>query len=129
MAKENVKGTSEFDKKYGHAIEEFQAFDVESSPRQIARTLLFDIGKEVEKALKKKKMTRKALAEELGVSPAAITQFLNRKPNVSIERLVRIVDALDLKVEVKLKQKVSRRTETESKSKARVPERIPAYPR
>lgn len=102
LAKKNVSGTYP---DYRKAIREFESFEIEYSPRQIARALMFEIAKIVSKTLKEKNMTRKALAKKLGISPPAITQFLNRNPNISIERLVKIADALDMTAEVRFRPK------------------------
>ena len=45
-------------------------------------------------------MSNKDLADKLGVSKAHISQLMNGKPNISIEKMVKMADAVDLELKI-----------------------------
>lgn len=53
--------------------------------------------------LREAKLSQSALAERLGVSRAYVSQILNGKPNMTLETLVKLADALDMRVEIDLR--------------------------
>ncbi|MDP8256059.1 MAG: helix-turn-helix transcriptional regulator [Candidatus Alcyoniella australis] len=58
----------------------------------------FDFIGQIQRQLKRKKMSQKQLAETLGVSPGRVSQIFNDPDNLEISSLIRLARALSLKV-------------------------------
>jgi transcriptional regulator with XRE-family HTH domain len=67
--------------------------------------LLLDVSEQILRLMHKKNITKVMLAEQLGVSRANITQLLRGNTNLRIGTLLKIVDVLDLKLDIKLREK------------------------
>lgn len=50
--------------------------------------------------MKRRKMSRKDLAEKIGTSKAAISKLLNDGSNITLRRLLKISDAMDCQVKI-----------------------------
>jgi len=65
-------------------------------------TLMIELGESISLLMKQRQVTRTELARRLGVSKAYITKVLNGKPNLTLESLLKLSDALEgeLKLDV-----------------------------
>jgi transcriptional regulator with XRE-family HTH domain len=63
-------------------------------------TIILDLTEQISERLKEKGMTRAKLAEDLGVTPAAVTKLLNGNPNFTLKTLLKVADALKLEFNV-----------------------------
>jgi len=59
------------------------------------------IAREVERAMKQQKISRKALAERMGVSKGRITQILSGSSNLTLRLVSDVFTALGLKLELR----------------------------
>jgi len=73
---------------------------LKDTPEFRLETLILELTEEVCKRMKQKKMTRTKLAEELGVSPPAVTKVLNGSSNFTLKTLLSLADALNLDLAV-----------------------------
>lgn len=78
--------------------------EFENDPEFVLDGILLAINEKICKILVKKGMNFKDFARRLDVSPAYVSKLLNGKPNLTIESLVKIALALDLKPEIDLKE-------------------------
>lgn len=65
-------------------------------------TIILDLTEQISSRMKEKGMTRAKLADALGVTPAAVTKFLNGNPNFTLKTLLKVADTLGLEFAVSL---------------------------
>jgi transcriptional regulator with XRE-family HTH domain len=68
-------------------------------------TTILHLTEQICERMKQKNITRKQLAENLSVSPPAITKILNGNSNFTLRTLLTIADALDLDLTVNFRPK------------------------
>ena len=97
--------------------ERFQR-DVErfrDDPDFILTGLLLDFNIDMWGAMQKQGVSRSQLAERLGTSRAYVTKLLDGQENMTLKTIVRVANALDLKVDLKLRpQGATPRTKRQS---------------
>lgn len=71
----------------------------EKDPEAITYRLLYMITDDICRAMEKQGMTRRELAERLGVKPQYVSRFLNTPTNTSLYQVVRFAQAVGLKLE------------------------------
>lgn len=71
--------------------------------------LLLDITEQIHARLNQLQLRPVDLAQQLGISRAAVSQLLNGRPNMTIRKLVGIANALDQRVHVTLRPRTSER--------------------
>ena len=64
------------------------------------QTAIIEAMAEIDRVLKERGITRKALAERLGVHPSYITRMLNDPDNITVRTLYRLCNALDLRASI-----------------------------
>ena len=72
--------------------------ELQRDPVFVAEDIVLDMAEQISDALTERGMTQKDLADELGISPSAVSQLLKGDQNVSILRFVRVALALDKSV-------------------------------
>jgi transcriptional regulator with XRE-family HTH domain len=90
-------------------------------PDFVAETVSLQIISDLCKAMKRKQITKKELAERVGVSPAFVSQVLNSKPNMTLLTLAKFAIALDLDVHIHLSPRPEE-IETEAVAQQAVPQ-------
>jgi transcriptional regulator with XRE-family HTH domain len=75
-------------------------------------TLMIELGESIALLMKKHCLTRTELAHRLGVSKAYVTKILNGKPNLTLETLLRLSDALEGQLKLDIVPKVEAKTNT-----------------
>lgn len=75
--------------------------------------LSLDITETIIEQMNRKHITRKELAERLGVSKAAVSSLLNQGSNITIKRLVAISQALESDVSVVITPRLADATQKE----------------
>ena len=66
--------------------------------------LILDISYQLKKLMEKKKMTKKQLAEKMGVKPSYITKIFSGS-NISIKTIAKVLAALEIDAEILLKER------------------------
>ena len=74
----------------------------EHDPAYQAEKLSLAVTEEFARVMKEKGMSRKDLAERLGVSKARVSNILNGSPNLTLKTLAAVAVALDSKVHLEL---------------------------
>lgn len=74
--------------------------ELQSDPTFEAEQLILDIVVQIGSALEEKDVTQEKLAEQLDISPSALSQLLSGQQNVSLKRLVKVAMALGMRWEV-----------------------------
>jgi transcriptional regulator with XRE-family HTH domain len=74
-------------------IDEF--FISPPSVNQRAWGLINDFYHKILTTMKKRKISKSSLAKKLGKSRSAVSQMFNKTPNITIKKMVEIVDVLD----------------------------------
>lgn len=75
-------------------------------------TLFIELGESITFLMKTHNLTRTELARRLGVSKPYITKILNGKPNLTIETLLKLSDALEGELRLAIVPKVEGKTKT-----------------
>lgn len=73
-----------------------------NDPAFVAEELTLGVMGDLSQAITEQGLTRRELAQKMGLSPAHVSQVLNGKPNVTLLTLAKFAVALDLKVSVRL---------------------------
>ena len=73
--------------------------EIENDPEANTYELLYMITDDIAWAMEKQGMTRRELAERLGVKPQYVSRFLNTPTNTSLYQVVRFAQAVGLKLE------------------------------
>jgi len=68
---------------------------------------VFELTEQIAKKLKDNKISRKRFAEQLGISPAAVSKVLNGNPNFTIRTLLTMADALKTQLNIEFKDKMT----------------------
>src|SRR4029079_17159482 len=78
--------------------------------------VLLDVTEEIARGLIARSMKRSELAERLGTSRAYVTKLLDGQENMTLKTLVRVANALEMKVDTRFipREQVARPAETES---------------
>lgn len=66
--------------------------------------LILDISYQLKKLMEKKKMTKKQLAEKMGVKPSYITKIFSGS-NISIKTIAKVLAALEIDAEILLRER------------------------
>jgi len=74
-------------------------------PDFIADEMALQIVADVYKAMLREGLTKKQLAERIGVSPAFVSQVLNGKPNMTLVTVAKFALALNLDCHIELRAK------------------------
>ena len=85
----------------------------EKDPQFLLERKILDVTEEICAVMKKKDITRKELAERLGVSPAAITKILRGNSNFTLKTLLSLASALDLDLDVSFRERKKTSTASE----------------
>jgi transcriptional regulator with XRE-family HTH domain len=87
-----------------NAADRFEQWGAEfaGDPEYITHGLLGALTDDICAAMEAQKLTRRELASRLGVSPQYVTKFLNTPQNTSLYQVVRIAQAVGLRVDVML---------------------------
>lgn len=72
------------------------------SPQYWVSKITLDFANTLAAMLKAKGMSKKALAERIGASPAYVTKVLRGDANYTVETMVKLAMAVDARVEVRL---------------------------
>ena len=75
---------------------------IENTIEYKIESIAFDIAVQLYKQMEKLGINKKELAEKLGVSKSYITQLLKGKSNMTIETLIKVAEALNLNLQIKL---------------------------
>ena len=67
--------------------------------------LTLDITEDIVKLMEKENVSRKGLADKLGVSKPSISNFLNQGSNMTIKRILAITEELNSEIEIIIKHK------------------------
>jgi len=67
-------------------------------------TLALDITEKIQEVMHNRGINRIDLAKKMGVNRASISQFLNEGSNITIKRLLKIAEALDCTVNIKIEE-------------------------
>ncbi len=73
-----------------------------SVPVDAAETMKLELAIAIDAAIRSKNMTRKQVADAVQTSPAWITKVLRGDVNLTIESMVKLCQAIDHKVEIKI---------------------------
>jgi transcriptional regulator with XRE-family HTH domain len=73
-----------------------------NDPDFLYEGLVLDITEQVVDAMIRSNVRRSELAERLGTSRAYVTKLLDGQENMTLKTIVRVAQALDMKVDVKL---------------------------
>lgn len=76
--------------------------ELDQDPDSALERVLIDVTEQIAVAMQEKGVTRKELAERMGVKPPMITRLLNGPENVTLRTLMRVAYALDMVIEVDL---------------------------
>ena len=68
--------------------------DTKDSDTYLLESAKIDFTEEIYKCMKDKKLSRKALADKLGSSPAYVTKILRGNANFTLESMVKIAKAI-----------------------------------
>jgi len=110
------------------AKDEFQELvdEFEHDPEYVAYGLVSDFVDDVCRVMEAKGLTRRELANKLGVTPQYVTKFLNSTENTSVHQLVRFAQALGMDVRLSLSPKapVVQRPPSSPSGQRRSPRRV-----
>ena len=81
-------------------------------------TLMIELGESIALLMETNHLTRTELSHRLGVSKAYITKILNGKPNLTLETLLKLSDALEGQLKLAIIPKVEAKTKTIPQPKA-----------
>ncbi len=101
---EGLTGGMDWGKEYNNVKDTFE-FKLERLSLDITETII--------EQMNRKQVTRKELAERLGVSKAAVSSLLNQGSNITIKRLVAISEALESDVSVGITPRKTDKTQVE----------------
>ena len=73
--------------------------------------LLLDISSQLKKLMEEKGITKKELAERMGVSPSYITKIFGGN-NISLKTIAKVLSALEVDATLEIKKKSENSTET-----------------
>lgn len=73
---------------------------LQTDPTFVAEQLILDIVVQIAAVMEEEGIAQKDLAEELDISPSALSQLLSGQQNVSLKRLVKVAMALGMRWEV-----------------------------
>ena len=76
--------------------------EIEESIEYKIESISIDVAIQFYKQMKKLGINKKELAKRLGVSKSYVTQLLNGKSNMTIETLIKVAEALNLNLQIKL---------------------------
>jgi transcriptional regulator with XRE-family HTH domain len=71
----------------------------------LVERLLLDINEQIVERMQSRGLRRSELAGRMGVSRAFVTQLLRGNPNITLRTLVKLTNALDLALDVRLAPK------------------------
>jgi len=74
--------------------------ELQADPTFVAEQLILDITVKIATVMEEKGVTQKELANQLDISPSALSQLLSGDQNISIKRLVKVALALGMQWEV-----------------------------
>lgn len=78
--------------------------DLNSTPRaERERAFIRKAANTVRYALRRTKSSQKDLAERMGTSQAAVSQWVTATRNMTLSSLFRMLDALNFEIEIKIK--------------------------
>ena len=107
--------------------------EFDKNPDYVLEDVLLDVTEQIAVAMDEKGVTRKELAERMGVTAPVITRLLRGAENTTLRTLLRIAFALDMIIDVELGKPAAvaeRRaaTERERESVARRPDQMQQPP-
>ena len=87
-----------------NTLEKFQQelASLEGTPDFELYGLLFDVTEEIYRVLVSRGLTKAQLAERLGTSRAYVTKLLDGHENMTLKTLVRVANAMEMTVDVRL---------------------------
>jgi len=93
-----------------HGWFEEKLVEFENDPEFLTGELLLEINEQLCRLMEEQGVSRAQLAKRLGCSRAHITQILNGMPNISLQKLVRLADALEARVGISVSRPQRART-------------------
>ena len=77
--------------------------------------LILGITEDIVKLMEKENVSRKGLADKLGVSKPSISNFLNQGSNMTIKRILAITEELNSEIEIIIKHKSASQKKNQTK--------------
>jgi len=87
-----------------HERWESKTKELEKTVSYRTESIALDVALQVFDRLKELKINRKQLAERLNVSRSYVSQILGGKPNLTLQTLVKITDALDMELGIEFRK-------------------------
>ena len=75
------------------------------SPEYELEWLMLDLNEAVSSGMQRRQLSRSDLAERLGTSRAYVTKLLDGQENMTLKTLVRVANALEMKIAVQLQER------------------------